>query len=136
MDKGCPPVFFNRLVIFSLISFGGFCKLLSFNSAKKRSLLSGSSNPSKEKPILDKRQLSIVEGSDLLDIVKPIGQNSINISVIVEQNNFEVVGGKYWGTIDVPLAVIDSKPLIFILKPYKEGLNKIVIHFIQLGIPS
>jgi len=85
---------------------------------------------------LDKRQLSIVEGSDLLDIVKPIGQNSINISVIVEQNNFEVVGGKYWGTIDVPLAVIDSKPLIFILKPYKEGLNKIVIHFIQLGIPS
>jgi hypothetical protein len=62
-------------------------------------------------------------------------EEKIPVQVYIEQDNFEVVGGKYWNTIHIPIANNeDSNPIIFDLKAKREGKQDITIQFFQQGI--
>src|SRR5919198_586213 len=48
------------------------------------------------------------------------------------QENFEIIG-RYFNTVDVPINGEDSKPIVFNLKPIREGSQTIKIEFFQYG---
>jgi hypothetical protein len=59
-------------------------------------------------------------------------QTEIPVQVIVEceDDGFEIVG-RYYATINVPINMKDSHPVIFNVKPKKEGVHPIHIRFYQ-----
>ena len=82
------------------------------------------------------KDTSMAQGTGTVKItVSQDQKEKVPVKVYVEQDNFEVVGGKYWNTILVPTATNeDSNPIIFDLKAKKEGKQDIAVQFFQQGV--
>ena len=82
------------------------------------------------------KDTSIAQGIGAVKItISQDEKEKVPVTVFVEQDNFEVVGGKYWNTIHVPTTNNeDSNPVIFDLKAKKEGKRDITVQFFQQGV--
>lgn len=75
----------------------------------------------------------MAQGIGAIKITISQDEKEVPVQVFVEQDNFEVVRGKYYKTMLVPVSSEDSMPVIFELKAKKEGKQDITIQFFQQG---